>query len=256
MRALLKQRADVNAAEADGTTALHWAVRADDLETAQLLIRAGANVKAANRYGVTPLSLAATNGNARDDRGAAQGRRRSEQRRCPRARPSLMTAARTGKADAVKVLLARGANVNAKERWQGETALMWAAAENHAAAVKALVEAGADIERPFESAGLPRLPLRDQRHGRVELPRGGWTALMYAARQDCDRCASAVLADAEADLNADAIRRHDGAASWRSSTPTTISPACCSTRARIPNVADTHGMTALYAAVDMRTPAD
>ena len=64
VRALLKQRADVNAAESDGTTPLHWAARADDRETADLLMRAGANAKAANRYGVTPLSLAATNGSA------------------------------------------------------------------------------------------------------------------------------------------------------------------------------------------------
>src|SRR5512145_1523072 len=64
VRALLKQRVDVNAPESDGMTALHWAVRASDVETAQLLIRAGAHVRTANRYGITPLSLAATNGNA------------------------------------------------------------------------------------------------------------------------------------------------------------------------------------------------
>ena len=58
---LLKQRADVNAPQADGMTALHWAAYQDDLELANLLVRAGANVKAANRYGVTPLSLACTN---------------------------------------------------------------------------------------------------------------------------------------------------------------------------------------------------
>src|SRR5262249_13776768 len=61
---LLGQRAIVNAAEADGTTALHWAVRGDDLETVDRLIRAGADVKAANRYGVTPLYLASVNGSA------------------------------------------------------------------------------------------------------------------------------------------------------------------------------------------------
>ena len=64
VRALLKQRINVNLAEADGMTALHWAARANDLETAQLLLRSGANAKALNRYGVTPLSLAAENGNA------------------------------------------------------------------------------------------------------------------------------------------------------------------------------------------------
>src|SRR5215510_4755862 len=64
VRALLKQRPDVNASEADGMTVLHWAVRANDMETVQLLLRSGANTKAANRYGVTPLALAAMNGNA------------------------------------------------------------------------------------------------------------------------------------------------------------------------------------------------
>src|SRR5947207_2014506 len=63
VRSLLQKKADVNATQVDGTTALHWAVRADDLETAELLIRAGANVSVGNREGVTPLQLAATNGN-------------------------------------------------------------------------------------------------------------------------------------------------------------------------------------------------
>src|ERR1700688_3637163 len=62
-RALLQQHADVNAPDIDGTTALHWAARWDDLDTATLLIKGGANVKATNRYQVTPLSLACTNGN-------------------------------------------------------------------------------------------------------------------------------------------------------------------------------------------------
>src|SRR5262245_19635711 len=64
LRALLQQKADVNAPQSDGATALHWAVHFDDLEMVQLLIGAGANVKAANRFGVTPLSLACLNGNA------------------------------------------------------------------------------------------------------------------------------------------------------------------------------------------------
>ena len=63
IRTLLQQRVDVNAAEPDGATALHWAARTNDSQTAEMLIRAGARVKAANRYGVTPLHLACTNGN-------------------------------------------------------------------------------------------------------------------------------------------------------------------------------------------------
>src|SRR3954464_1409156 len=65
VRSLLEQHADVNAPDTDGTTALHWAARWDDVETAQLLIHSGANAKAANRYGVTPLSLACINGSTR-----------------------------------------------------------------------------------------------------------------------------------------------------------------------------------------------
>src|SRR4051812_35989440 len=65
VQALIAQRANVNAVEPDGMTALHWAARGDDLATAELLIHAGANVKAASRYGITPIALAAQNGNAR-----------------------------------------------------------------------------------------------------------------------------------------------------------------------------------------------
>src|SRR5262245_35096637 len=64
VRSLLQKKADVNAPQVDGTTALHWAVRWDDIETADALIRAGANVSAATRAGATPLQLAATNGSA------------------------------------------------------------------------------------------------------------------------------------------------------------------------------------------------
>src|SRR5688572_14619203 len=63
VQSLLRQRTDVNAAEADGTTALHWATRLEDLQTVDLLIRAGANVKAVNRYDISPLYLACVNGN-------------------------------------------------------------------------------------------------------------------------------------------------------------------------------------------------
>jgi ankyrin repeat protein len=142
VKSLLRNRTVANQAEPDGTTALHFAVQANDTELMRLLIAAGADVKASNRYGVRPVTLAATNGsepavslllkagadpNTLTDAGE----------------PVIMTAARTGKVDALKRLIAAGADVNARERWFGETALMWAAAENHAAAIRALVDAGA-----------------------------------------------------------------------------------------------------------------
>src|SRR5215475_11125711 len=64
VRALLQRHADVNVAQVDGMTALHWAAYHDDLEIVELLVRAGANVKAANRYGIAPLTLAITNGDS------------------------------------------------------------------------------------------------------------------------------------------------------------------------------------------------
>ena len=143
VQALLQQRADPNAAEPDGTTALHWAVQSDDLKAADLLITSGANPKTATRYGVTPLHLAATNGNAsmieRLLRAGAD-----VNAALPQGETVLMSAARAGSVPAVKVLLASGATVDARETWRGQTALMWAAAENHADVVRALIAGGAD----------------------------------------------------------------------------------------------------------------
>jgi ankyrin repeat protein len=156
IRALLDHRADVNAPQVDGTTALHWAAENDDVETAGMLLRAGANVKAANRYGVTPLSLACTNGSApmiklllnagADPNGALPG-----------GETALMTAARTGKIDAVKALLAAGADVHAKESKRGQNAVMWAAAEGHPQVVEELIKAGADFRAALSTGFTPFL---------------------------------------------------------------------------------------------------
>ncbi len=160
VRAALDRRPDVNAPQADGTTALHWAVDGDKSEIVGMLVRAGANVKAVNRYGATPLWLAAVNGNATTiglllEAGADANTASSE------GETVLMVAARTGQVAAVKALLARGALPSMHETWRGQTALMWAAAEGHAAVVDALVERGADL------------------HARSN---GGFTALLFAAR--------------------------------------------------------------------------
>ena len=156
LRNLLPKQADVNAAEADGATALHWAAYHEDVETAQLLVGAGANAKAANRYGVTPLALACTNGNALMVelllRAGAD-----PNTVLPGGETALMAAARTGKVGAVKALLAGGADVNAQESRRGQTAIMWAAAEGHVEAVKALIQAGADFRARLESGFTPLL---------------------------------------------------------------------------------------------------
>ncbi|MBM62910.1 MAG: hypothetical protein CL484_08185 [Acidobacteria bacterium] len=155
VRALLQEH-DVNTPEADGTTALHWAVHRNDVAVAGLLIRAGADVTAVNRYGVTPLPLAAENGSA-----AMAGRLLEAGAEANATvgtnETALMTAARTGDVDTVRVLLTYGAEVQARENWLGQTALMWAAAENNPDASKVLIAAGADVQARSAAGFTPLL---------------------------------------------------------------------------------------------------
>ena len=153
VRALLEKRANVNAPQADGMTALHWATYHDDLDSVKLLLAAGADAKAANRYGVTPLSLACTNGNTAIvelllDSGS------DANSTLPGGETVLMTASRTGRLGPVKALLAHGAGVNARER-KGQTALMWGAAEGHVEVVDALLRSGADFKTQLPSGFTP-----------------------------------------------------------------------------------------------------
>ena len=160
VRALVDGHGDVNAAQVDGMTALHWAAYHDATEEAKRLVDAGANAKSANRYGVTPLSLACTNGNeplvrlllkaGADANTTLRG-----------GETALMTAARVGRVGPVAALLEAGATVDAKDR-KGQTAIMWAAADGHAAVVETLIKAGAD----------PKARLRS-----------GFTPLLFAARE-------------------------------------------------------------------------
>ena len=167
VRALVAEKADVNAAQADGMTALHWACLRDDAAAATALLAAGANAKAENRYGVTPLSLACTNGNEEVVRALlAAGADPNATLRG--GETALMTAARVGRVGPVKALLDAGAKVDAKDR-KGQTAMMWAAADGHADVVEALVKAGADPRRRLKSGFTPLLFA--VREGRVDVVR-------------------------------------------------------------------------------------
>ncbi|MDQ3623735.1 MAG: ankyrin repeat domain-containing protein [Verrucomicrobiota bacterium] len=168
----------MNAPQADGMTALHWAAYHDDLETAKLLATAKAQAQAANRYGVTPLTLACQNGSTALvefllDHGA------DPNTTLRGGETVLMTAARTGKAGPVKALLSCGAIVEAKEK-RGQTALMWAAADGHAEVVELLIKAGANF--------------------RAALPDSGFTPLFFAARDGRAEVVR-VLLRAGADVN-------------------------------------------------------
>src|SRR5262245_39101280 len=195
MRARLQQKSDVNAAEADGTTALHWAVRADDLELTRLLLRAGADPRRANRYGVTPLQLAAVNGSVTAATALLEAGA-DPNVVLPEGETILMTAARTGQPDLVRLLIDRGAAVDAREKWYGETPLIWAVAENHAAAASVLLERGAGVNERSLPLAFPR-----RRTGQSVLSLGSWTPLMYAARENA-LDAGRALVSAKADLDA------------------------------------------------------
>ena len=186
VRRLVAQQAPVNARQPDGATALHWAVHWNDLPIVELLLRAGADAAAANDYGVTPLSLAATNGSP------AVARRLLESGADPRAASPvtgetvLMTAARTGVAAVVEALLDHGADAGGRETQRGQTALMWAAAEGHTEVARTLIARGADL------------------HARSQ---AGSTPLLFAARTG-DPALVRLLLDAGADVNDEAA---DGA---------------------------------------------
>jgi len=155
LRALLQQKADVNAPQVDGATALHWAVYRDDGEAADLLIKAGAKVDVANREGVTPLAMASLYGaDAMVERLLAAGA--NAKQHGANGETMAMLAARNGNPAVIKRLVGAGADVNAKEPLRGTTALMWAAEQRHAAAVKMLLELGADHAAKSGPAGLPR----------------------------------------------------------------------------------------------------
>jgi uncharacterized protein len=154
---LIASKADVNAPQNDGATALHWAVYRGDKEMVGLLVRAGANPKAANREGSTPLWLAGISGDASIIAALLEAGADANEK-LPLGRTPLMIAARTGNVEAIKTLLDNGADINAKDTQRGTTALMWAADEGHAAAVKLLIDRGADIKAKSNPAPRGRGP--------------------------------------------------------------------------------------------------
>ncbi len=178
-RALLAEGVDVNAARADGATALLWAAHWNDVDLARALLDAGADVNAADDHGVTALARAAENASlpmvkALLDAGADVDAVQTS------GLTPLMTAARTGNAEVVRTLIAHGADVDASATATGSTALMWAVSEPHPEIVRLLLDAGAD---PAVSTVK------------------GFTPLMFAARNGDIETARALIA-AGVDVNA------------------------------------------------------
>ncbi len=145
VRSLLRQGADVNAAQGDGMTALHWAARNDDSSMLEMLLYAGANPAAATRIGdYTPLHLAAKSGHAGVVEALLRAGSSVNAATSAGGASALHFAAAAGSLDVITVLLDRGANVNARESTWGQTPLMFAATANRVEAVDLLLRHGAD----------------------------------------------------------------------------------------------------------------
>jgi ankyrin repeat protein len=248
VRTLIARKAPVGAAEADGTTALHVAVRADRLDLVQALLKAGAPADAVTRYGLTPLALAATNGNPRVVGALLEGGANVNSAN-PEGETVLMEAARSGNPAVVDRLIAAGADVNTKDAWRGETAVMRAAAENHPDVVKRLAAAKADLNVRSKALTYPNVREDFSTMVFTAIPKGGFTALMLAAREG-SYAAAVALAEGGANLDG---TDPDGT----TALVLAIMNAHYDLAAMLldkganPNLGDTSGMAALYAAVDM-----
>ena len=249
VRTLAGRKANVNAPQPDGTTALQWAAHWNDLDAVKALLSSGANPKLANRYGVTPLSEAAALGNAAMIEALLSAGADPNTLTTGDGETVLMTASRSGSLDAVKILLARGAEVNAKENYRGQTALMWAAAEHHADVVKILLDHGADwkVQSLARETAMPKLSAASSV---TPMARGGLAAFHFAAREG-DVETGRVMLDAGVDINqVDAdntsglvvaiLNKRYGYAKFLLD------------HGADPNIADVRGRAALYAAIDMR----
>jgi ankyrin repeat protein len=246
--ALIEDGADVNAAQPDGTTPLHWAVYNVDVPLVEALLAHGADASAMNDYGSSPLAEAVKVADAGlVERLLAAGADAEATNRD--GQTALMLAARAGSLEIAQRLVEHGANVDAREAWRGQTALMWAADGRFGPLTRFLVEHGADVDARAvvndwgtQITSEPRAQYR---------PTGGLTPLLFAARSGCADCIDAILA---------------GGADVDRPTPDGVTPLMLAidnfefdAASRLldaganPHYADWWGRTALYLAVDMNT---
>ncbi|HLH96219.1 MAG TPA: ankyrin repeat domain-containing protein [Xanthobacteraceae bacterium] len=239
---------DVNAAQGDGTTPLHWAVYKIDADLVRALLDHGAKADVINNYGSSPLAEAVKVANPQLVEMLLDAGSNVEEANQD-GQTALMLAARAGSVEVADLLVRHGANVNAREKWRAQTALMWAADAHSAALTRFLNDHKADvnaramaIDWPSQMTGEPRNQYR---------PVGGLTPLIYAARSGCTECVAALL-DAGADVNRP--------------SPEGVTPLMVAIdnfafdtakllfeRGANPNLWDWWGRTALYVAIDMNT---
>jgi ankyrin repeat protein len=196
MRLASAKGANVNVADADGSTAIMYAAANDDLDLVRALIKAGANVKLKNQLGTSALTEAAIIGSA-PIVDALLKAGADPNFKTPDGETPLMAAARSGKVAAAKALLDAGADINAKETWGGQTAVMWAAAQSQADMVKFLAawhnqSGDANLNDHGKINQWERKVIQEPRP--KDMNKGGFTALHYAAREGCAVCVQNLLA--------------------------------------------------------------
>lgn len=245
---LADRRMNVNAAQPDGATALSWAAYWSNATATRKLLNAGANPNIANDYGVTPLSLACKN------RSTEIVRNLLRKDADPNAtvwsgETALMTAAKTGDIAIIDALLAAGADVNRREPRREQSALMWAIAFGNPDAAKMLIAKGADVDARTsrlneEFSAMQLQAYNSNVSGTAE---GGYTALMFAARND-DRATAELLLNYGADVNA--MSEIDGSALLIASAAGHEDLALMLLEAGAdPHITDASGMTALHFAL-------
>lgn len=187
----LSAGADANARQPDGTTPLHYAAHYAEIPVIKALLKAKADPNAENNFGAKPLAEAATTGNAAAIGLLLKAGAHVEAKN-PEGQTALMVVARAGKVEAAKLLLQAGADVNAREGWSDQTALMWAAAEKQPDMIHLLVKAGAKVNARGKIREWARRITSEPRPKGMN--RGGFTPLLYAAREGCTPCAKELLA--------------------------------------------------------------
>jgi ankyrin repeat protein len=196
---LIAAGAAVDERSADNTTALHWAAHNGDLALVEALIARGANASLINDYGSAPLAAAAVEGDPAIVEALLEAGAHVESPN-PEGQTALMVVARTGRVATAKLLLERGADVNARERFGGQTALMWAAAQKHPEMIRLLLEHGAEVDARGTAHDWQRHVTAEPRIKIMQT--GGFTPLLYAAREGCVACVEPlVTGGADVDLS-------------------------------------------------------